>query len=174
MNNKPDQKSQFIASSHLLGPDQIRFERTKGGLVKAHLPDGTQHEPVDFYRAFPFSAPDGLISVRDERDSELGIISSLASFSAAEKHIVRTELNRRYFAPLITRILELRERYGQSQWRVDTEAGPVEFTVQNEHANLQDLPNGRLLLLDINGNRYHLNARDTLPTRIRRKLEAIF
>ena len=47
-----------------LGPEQIRFERTDGGLVRAILADGTRHEAVDFYRAFPFSAPDELGATR--------------------------------------------------------------------------------------------------------------
>ena len=84
------------------------------------------------------------------------------------------ELQRRYFAPRITAVEALDERFGQSHWRVATDAGPARFTVQNEHANLRDLPDGRLLLIAVDGNRYRLAARAELEPRIRRKLEAMF
>ena len=157
-----------------LGPDRIRFERTAGHLVRAILADGASHEPVDFYRPFPYSAPDDLIAVRDSGGAELGILTPLAEFPVAERKIVLEELARRYFAPRIMTVDALDERFGQSHWRVTTDAGATRFTVQNEHANLRDLPDGTLLLIDVDGNRYRLAARAELEPRVRRKLEAMF
>ena len=162
-----------LATGPRLGPEQIRFERTEGNLVRAVLADGTRHEPVDFYRAFPFSAPHDLVAVRDAAGAELGLLAPLESFPAADRRLIEGELRRRYFAPRITAIATLEERFGQSHWRVETEAGATEFTVQNEHANLRDLPDGTLLLIDLHGNRYRLAPRAELPPRIRRRLEAM-
>lgn len=158
----------------LLGRETIRFERTGGDLVRALLADGSSHEPVDFYRAFPFSAPNDLVAVRDGAGAELGILAPLEEFPATDREIVLAELQRRYFAPRITRVDVLDERFGQSHWRVTTNAGPTRFTVQNEHTNLRDLPDGTLLLIDVDGNRYRLAARAELEPRLRRKLEAMF
>ena len=157
-----------------LGPDRVRFERTGGYLVRALLADGASHQPVDFYRAFPYSAPDDLVALRDSSGAELGILAPLAEFPAADRDIVLEELQRRYFAPRITAVDALDERFGQSHWRVATDAGPAQFTVQNEHANLRDLPDGTLLLIAVDGNRYRLAPRAELEPRIRRKLEAMF
>lgn len=157
-----------------LGPDRVRFERTGGYLVRAVLADGASHEPVDFYRAFPYSAPDDLVAVRDRGGAELGLLAPLAEFPAADREIVLEELHRRYFAPRIVTVDTLDERFGQSHWQVTTDAGATRFTVQNEHANLRDLPDGSLLLIDVDGNRYRLAARAELEARIRRKLEAMF
>ena len=157
-----------------LGPDRVRFERTGGYLVRAVLADGARHEPVDFYRAFPYSAPDDLVALRDSDGVELGLLAPLAAFPDAERDIVLEELNRRYFAPRIATVDALDERFGQSHWRVTTDAGPARFTVQNEHANLRDLPDGALLLIAVDGNRYRLAPRAELEPRIRRKLEAMF
>ena len=157
-----------------LGPDRVRFERTGGYLVRALLADGASHQPVDFYRAFPYSAPDDLVALRDSSGAELGILAPLAEFPAADRDIVLEELQRRYFAPRITAVDALDERFGQSHWRVVTDAGPARFTVQNEHVNLRDLPDGTLLLIAVDGNRYRLGARAELEPRIRRKLEAMF
>ena len=157
-----------------LGPDRVRFERTAGYLVRAVLADGARHEPVDFYRAFPYSAPDDLVALRASGGAELGLLAPLAAFPAADRAIVLEELNRRYFAPRIVTVDALDERFGQSHWRVTTDAGPARFTVQNEHANLRDLPDGALLLIDMDGNRYRMAPRAELEPRIRRKLEAMF
>ena len=157
-----------------LGPDGVRFERTGGSLVRAVLADGARHEPVDFYRAFPYSAPDDLIALRDSGGAELGLLAPLAEFPAADREIVLEELSRRYFAPRIVAVDALDERFGQSHWRATTDAGPTRFTVQNEHANLRDLPDGGMLLIDVDGNRYRLAPRAELDPRIRRKLEAMF
>ena len=157
-----------------LGPDRVRFERTAGYLVRAVLADGSRHEPVDFYRAFPYSTPGDLVALRAAGGAELGILTPLAEFPIADRELVLEELNRRYFAPRIATVDALDERFGQSHWRVTTDAGPARFTVQNEHANLRDLPDGGLLLIDVDGNRYRLAPRAELEPRIRRKLEAMF
>ena len=169
-----DEPARGLDSGPRLGPEQIRFERTEGDLVRAILADGSRHEPVDFYRAFPFSVPDDLVEVRDAAGAELGLLASLGHFSEADRLLIESELQRRYFAPRITAVTALEERFGQSHWEVETDAGATQFTVQNEHANLRDLPDGTLLLLDVDGNRYRLAPRAELPPRIRRRLEAMF
>ena len=169
-----DESSRGLGSGPRLGPEQIRFERTEGDLVRAILAGGSRHEPVDFYRAFPFSAPDDLVAVRDAAGAELGLLAPLETFPSAGRQLIEGELRRRYFAPRITAITALEERFGQSHWQVETEAGATRFTVQNEHANLRDLPDGTLLLIDVDGNRYRLAPRPELPPRIRRRLEAMF
>ena len=160
--------------SDRLGPDRIRFERTAGGLVRAVVSDGGSRQPVDFYRAFPYSAPRDLVVVRDGRGRELGILAPLAQFPETDRQIILAELERRYFAPRIVSVDALHERFSQSHWRVTTDAGATRFTVQNEHANLRDLPDGTLLLIDVDGGRYRLAPRGELKPRIRRKLEAMF
>ena len=57
---------------------------------------------------------------------------------------------------------------------MQTDSGPTSFEVQNEHANLRDLPDGTLLLIDTKGNRYRLPPRAELDGRVRRQLEAMF
>ena len=116
---------------------------------------------------FPFSAPDDLV-----RCAELGLLAPLETFSAGERQLIESELQRRYFAPRITAITALEERFGQSHWKVETEAGATEFTVQNEHANLRDLPAGRCCCSTCTATATGWTAR--LPPRIRRRLEAMF
>ena len=142
--------------------------------MRAVLGDGLAIEPAEFHRTFPFSAPDEFISIRDAGGVEHGLLADLADLPSETAELIRQELRRRYFAPHITRIETLTEKFGRSQWTVQTDAGPTSFEVQNEHANLRDLPNGMLLLIDIHGNRYLLPPRAELDGRVRRQLEAMF
>ncbi len=173
--SKPSQeREQGLAPPATVPPHDFRCERTPGGLVRAVLGDGITIEPAEFHRTFPFSAPDEFISIRDAEGVEHGLLADLADFPTETAELIRQELRRRYFAPHITRIETLTEKFGRSHWTVQTDAGPTSFEVQNEHANLRDLPNGMLLLIDIHGNRYLLPPRAELDGRVRRQLEAMF
>ena len=158
----------------MVAPDDFQCERTPGGLVRAVLGNELAIDPVEFHRTFPFSAPNEFISIRDAGGVEHGLLADLAELPVETAELIRQELRRRYFAPLITRIDKLTEKFGRSHWTVQTDAGPTSFEVQNEHANLRDLPDESLLLIDIDGNRYRLPPRAELDGRIRRQLEAMF
>ena len=54
-----------LATGPRLGPEQIRFERTAGDLVRAILADGTRHEPVDFERRLRTHAPANAITSKE-------------------------------------------------------------------------------------------------------------
>ena len=176
--NKKDTPSrdrhQGLTQPAMVPPDDFRCERTSGGLVRAVLGGEWTIEPAGFHRTFPFSAPDELISVRDAKGVEHGLLANLADLPTGTADLIRQELRRRYFAPYITRIDKLTEKFGRSRWTVETDAGPTSFEVQNEHASLRDLPDGTLLLIDMDGNRYRLPPRAELDGRVRRQLEAMF
>ena len=167
-------RHQGLTQPAMVPPDNFRCERTPGGLVRAALGGEWTIEPAEFHRTFPFSAPDELISVRDAEGVEHGLLANLADLPVETADLIRQELRRRYFAPYITRIDKLTEKFGRSHWTVGTDAGPTSFEVQNEHASLRDLPDGTLLLIDMDGNRYRLPPRAELDGRVRRQLEAMF
>ena len=52
-------------------------------------------------RQFPFDFLWEYISVLDEEQTEIGIIRDLTVFSAQTQELLRTELSRRYYAPVI-------------------------------------------------------------------------
>ena len=62
-----------LATGPRLGPEQIRFERTAGDLVRAILADGTRHEPVDFERRLRTHAPANAITRRKNHTLHHGI-----------------------------------------------------------------------------------------------------
>ena len=118
---------------------------------------------VSVIRMFPLKYEEKFLSVRvenfsrNDKNSEIGIIKDLAEFSEAEQLIVRKELARRYFIPEITEVKKVTEEFGHTMWSVETTSGEREFTVTDMGANLFNLGNGKVMLVDVYGNRYVIN-----------------
>ena len=109
---------------------------------------------VHLYRVFPLSEPSRLISVRDEKDSEIGIIESLSDFSSDTVRLLKEELDRRYFTPAIRRLVLLKEEFGYTYWDAETDAGFCRFTVKGGDSNVFQVSEGTLLIIDVDGNRF--------------------
>ena len=65
-------------------------------------------------RQFPFELEWEFISVMNEEQAEVGIIKATSFFEGACEDLIRTELSRRYYAPVIDKIMGVKERYGFS------------------------------------------------------------
>ena len=70
--------------------------------------------------------------------------------------IVQQELDRRYLTSTIESVLSIRNEFGTSYWDVESNRGRREFVVQNVAENAQWLGDHRLLLVDVDGNRFEI------------------
>ena len=111
------------------------FSRTGGGLLSLRIGRRKPYPRVHLYRVFPLSEPSRMISVRDEKDSEIGIIESLNDFSAETRRLLKEELDRRYFTPTIERLVSLKDEFGYTYWDAETDAGFSRFTVKGGDSN---------------------------------------
>lgn len=143
----------------LLDPACVMLFRTGGSIVRGTITDpvlGSERSyiRVQIARAFPLSKPDTYIGLRDGRDKDIGMLVTLDTMDAASRAILDEELERRYFLPRIQKVLSVREEFGTTTWQVETDKGPRTFSVQNLRESTQDLTPTRLLITDIEGNRY--------------------
>ena len=122
-------------------------------------------------RQCPFEMLREFISVLDDENHEIGIIKSLDLFAGEEKELLETELKRRYYAPKIIKILGMKERYGFSYWKVITEHGEVSFTLQDTFRSIVHVGEDRLVLLDVNGNRFEIPDVKSLDRKSYKKIE---
>ena len=93
--------------------------------------------------------------------------------AASEKQIaelIRKELNRRYYMPVIKEILKVVDRFGFSYWTVKTSGGPLEFSVRDPYKSILHLGN-RLIITDADGNRYEIPDVTALKKSDLRKIE---
>lgn len=131
-----------------------KFERTEGGFLSLRIGRKRPYHRVHLYRLFPLSKPSRLISVRDEKDDEIGIIESLEEFSEEAIKLISEELDRRYFSPTITKLVSLKEEFGYTYWDAETDAGFCRFTVKGGGNEVIQIAKNKLLVIDVDGNRF--------------------
>ena len=151
-----------------LTPENAAFER-RGGLLWLTL-DGKETR-VSLRRDFPFEELWSYISVLNPEEEEIGLIRSVDLFGEETRTLLREELERRYYAPVILRIVSLKERYGFSYWKVETAEGEVEFTMHDTYKNLIHIDAKRVILLDVDGNRFEIPDVSALDKKSARKIE---
>ncbi|MBQ9773105.1 MAG: DUF1854 domain-containing protein [Clostridia bacterium] len=122
-------------------------------------------------RQFPFELQWEFISVLNEDQEELGIIRDVALFEGETREILTEELRRRYYAPVIERIHSVKERYGFSYWRVQTPEGDVSFTLHDTYRSIIHAGENRLILLDVNGNRFEIPDASVLDRKSYKRIE---
>ncbi len=159
----------------MLQASELQLERTAGGFialtVRGNEPE--RYERVNAFRAFPLSAADDYVSLRDLDGDEIGIVESLDDLTPEQAALLRDELDRRYFTPLIERVHELKEEFGYSYWTVDTGAGRRRFTVQSGKNNVTTVGKGRLVIVDVDGNRFEVADYTRLDRSVLRTLEGL-
>ena len=164
-----------------LTPENARFTRSGGGLVSLEVtqPDGRVEffERVIPIRAFPISAPEHYIAIREPdsqhggRGDEIGMIETLDIFPDEVAAMIRLELDRRYFTPTIHKIHSFHEKFGYCYWDVTTSAGRVEFIMNNPTSNIRTLEDGRVFMYDIDGNCFTIDNPKALDKHSYKKLE---
>ena len=164
-----------------LTPENARFTRSAGNLISLEVtqPSGK----VEFFerivpvRAFPITAPDTFIAIREPdtqaggRGAEIGMIETLDVFPPEVARMIEDELSRRYFTPSIKKIHGFKEKFGYCYWDVTTTAGRVEFIMNNPTSNIRTLEDGRVFMYDIDGNCFTIEDPKKLDKHSYKKVE---
>jgi len=123
-------------------------------------------------RCFPLSGQEQYISLRDGAGEEIGIIRNLDELTGDQRRWIEEDLEKRYYTPLITEITRFRQRWGGVQWDVLTNRGSRQFVTKRIHDAFLEAAPGRLLLTDVDGNRYEIEM-GRLDSRSRGIIERI-
>ena len=164
------------ADVRLLAAGELHFAATAGGFLALTVTGGgrTEHYPrINAYRTFPLSAADRYLSLRDADGKEIGLLESLADLPREQAALLHQELERRYFTPAIERVRSVKEEFGYSYWLVDTDAGARRFTVQSGKNNVTVVDERRLLIVDVDGNRFSVDDYTRLDRGVLRTLETL-
>lgn len=159
---------QDLTKTVWLTPENASFSR-KNGLL--WLTYGGGELRVTLRRNFPLEELWSFLSVLNDREEEVGMIRDLSQFGPAENDLLRSELERRYYAPVILKILSLKERFGFSYWKVETAEGKMEFTLRDTYKSLVRLGGRRVFVLDVDGNRFVIPDVSALDRKSYRKIE---
>lgn len=137
--------------------------------------DGTEktasYDRIFLHRAFPFDHPEQYISVQDADKNEIGMISAISVFPPDVAALLRRELSRKYYAPVLKSILSLRDRYGYAYCTAETDEGEITFTLRDAAHSIHRVDEHRVIITDIDENRYDIPDIDKLDHKSLKRIE---
>ena len=172
--NEEDLKkeSEELLEMRFLNRDNAVFARTAGGFVSLKTKE-KEYDRVGVYLTFPLTNPEEFISIReaDEKAKEIGLVEKLSDLAADQQEMLREQLKLRYFMPVITKVLDVKDEYGYAYWNVVTTFGACRFTTQMSGEAVINLSDARLMVTDIDGTRYEIPDFYQLGVMERKKLD---
>ena len=172
-------ESDDLLKMRFLTSENASFTRTEGGFValkvtnKEEEEQNKEYDRVGIYLTFPLTNPEEFISIReaDEKAKEIGMIEKLSQLDKDQQDMIREQIRLRYFMPVITKVLDVKDEYGYAYWHVMTNFGACRFTTQMSGDAVVTLSESRLLVTDIDSNRYEIPDFYQLSIGERKKLK---
>ncbi len=167
-----EQETDEMLRIRYLNKDNAVFKKTEGGFLSLET-EGEYYPRVQIVRMFPFMNTGELLSVRttDERSREIGIVEKLTDVTEETAALLEEQMNMHYFTPVITRILNIKDEYGYAYFHVETNHGPCRFTIQMGGNAVVHLSETRILIMDIDENRFEIPDIMKLTAGERKKLD---
>jgi len=137
----------------ILDPKRMRIFR-EAGVPRLTLRDDRSWSKVSVARAFPLSDPDHYLGFLDGDGKDIGLLHDPGQLDPESRQIVDEELEKRYFVPVVERVLAIKEEFGTIYWTVETDRGQKEIIVRNLRDSLQELSASRVIITDVDGNRF--------------------
>lgn len=155
-----------------LNDENAKFERTGTGFLSLRV--GEEFYPrVQVVRMFPFSDKNQFISIRtaQERSKEIGIVENMGAVSKETAEMLEEQLTLHYFTPVIKKINKIKDEYGFAYWNVVTEHGECNFTIRMGGNSVIHLSDTRILIMDIDENRFEIPDVNALTASERKRLD---
>ncbi len=162
-----------ITHPERVDPEAIRLFRAPPWALRLTIEDDRSYIKVRVVCAAPLSQPDRYICLLDEKNEVICTIENPIVLDAASQRIIKEELEQRYMTAIIKRVDSLRSEFGVSYWEVQTDRGNREFVVRNVSENAQWISDRRLLLVDVDGNRFEISNLEVFDKKSRGLIEMV-
>ena len=156
-----------------VAPEAIRLFREPPWVLRLTIEDDRSYLKVRVVCAAPLSQPDRYICFLDEKNEVICTVEDPIDLDAVSQRIIKEEIEQRYMTAIIKRVDSLRSEFGVSYWEVQTDRGDREFVVRNVSENAQWITDRRLLLLDVDGNRFEISNLEVLDKKSRGLVEMV-
>lgn len=165
-------ESEELLEMRMLTDENAVFTRTEGGFLSLKFRD-KEYKRVGVYLTFPLTNPEEFISIReaDEKAKEIGMIEAIDKLEKNQQEMIREQIRLRYFMPIVKKVMEVKEEYGYAYWYVETTFGICRFTTHMSNDAVATLGDSRLLITDIDGNRYEIPDFYALTVQERKRLD---
>jgi len=182
---------------NFLEPKKITISNDNFNALKLNIDGVSEYSDVKAVRVFPISAPWHFISLKGISDSdkeeaekqegeaepsrphgkpraprqkEIGVIRDTRELDKESREILASELEMSYFTPRITQISKIKSDFGSYQWTVETDKGTRTFEVRYRE-DVRMIPPNRVIIRDVDGNRYEITDYSRLDSSSRTALE---
>ena len=139
----------------------------ENNLVELVLADGRSFPELEPRRLFPVSAADKYITLLDTEGVEIAQIRDLCDLNGESRSVINNSLADYYLVPIITKILDVTEKFGTLRWTVETDRGVKSFEIRNRNHDIKVYSDGRVRVRDSDDNRYTIPNYKALDSRSR-------
>lgn len=157
-----------------LDAKDAEFYRTAGGFTGLKY-RGEDYRRICLRRALPIEQPLEYISVADTEQKEIAILRNVDELDKAQAAIVIDELNRRYYCPEIYEIRSIKDKMGYVYMELlvgaQGEKHERHCAVKDVNRNIRMIDDERLLIFDVDGNRYIVSKLSALDKKSLKRLE---
>jgi hypothetical protein len=169
--NKPtDSPRVFKPNAHVNPPPPFSLERDQWGQLVFIAADGTRHTPVTPIPLFPISYPNSWTSIQAADGAELACIEDPSVLSSDVWQLLKEELSRQEFVPVIERIVHVSGTSEPCEWQVETDRGPTRFVLKSED-DVRRIGDHQIVIVDAHGTRYHIPDINAVDAKSRRIVE---
>jgi hypothetical protein len=150
----------MMTHAHISGPATVNddaafsLELTAFGKLILTNAQGQRFEGVVPVRAFPIQAPEEGVSLLDTAGHEVGWVPHLGHWPEPAQALLRQELARREFMPMIARIVSVSSFSPPCTWAVSTDRGNCEFVLRGDEDIRRVGTDNALLIADAHGIQY--------------------
>ncbi|MCL2047548.1 MAG: DUF1854 domain-containing protein [Defluviitaleaceae bacterium] len=160
----------------ILDITQAEFYSGAGGFAGLRY-KGEDYPHIILRRIMPLAQPFTYISVADHENKEIGILKAVDELPQAQREIVLTELDNRYYSPEVLEVVSVQDKLGYvyMELRLKNKKG-VEYkkncAVKDVSRNIRMLSATSVIIFDVDGNRYIVEDLKRLSRQSLRKLDA--
>lgn len=149
-------KTENSSETGLLDQARVKLFRGPHGEFRLELRDDRCYLNCRAAWCFPFSNRRYYVALFDGLKGEIGVLRDPYELDPESRRVLEEMLDRRYFVPIIERVKSIREEYGVVYWSVETNYGPRDFVCRGMRDSVTELPDGRLIITDVDGNRFEI------------------
>ena len=156
-----------------VAPETIRLFREPPWVLRLTIEGDRSYLKVRVVCAAPLSQPDRYICLLDEKNEVICTVEDPVDLDAVSQRMIKEEIEQRYMTAIIKRVDSLKSEFGVSYWEVQTDRGNREFVVRNVSESAQWITDRRLLLLDVDGNRFEISNLEVLDKKSRGLIQMV-
>ena len=164
----------------ILEINEAEFYAGSGGFAGLRY-KGEDYPHIVLRRIMPMNEPFRYISVATATDGndykEVGILKAVDDLPVAQREIVVTELDNRYYSPEVLEVVSVQDKLGYvyMELRLKNKKG-AEYSkncaIKDVSRNIRMLSDTSVIIFDVDGNRYIVEDLKRLSRQSLRKLDA--